>query len=1007
MAGGLLSFLDPILASLALIVKQPLAAYCRLETAEDKYTLVSGDGSVMTILRIDGAASVVGATELDHIVEGARVAFAPYLERVGHAIQVWFTRDPDGSKREVSRALANAEKTAEALSLSLNDLFGERKKRMPEFITSERFYFALWTRPATLTKTQAALAQKDEKVFAKGMPPMIDGQRMRLISESVLTRHLAFVSSMISDLENLGIKAHKLTTHEAIQAVRGAIYPELLDSSWKPSLPGDPVAPRAVENGESADVSSLVWPSLASQIFTKNAEVLSPTQVRIGDLDYSPVDLLVGPEDVQPFSTLLSRLAESNIPWRVSFMLEGGGLQTMAVKGLYASILSWAAQDNKKIHQALQELKAGALEGETVIKLRVSFATWAPAGETRLLRERSAILLRGIEGWGHCQAGDLCGDPLEGAMSTALGLAVASTAPPGAAPISDAVTFLPWSRPANPWRQGSVLFRSPDGKIWPYTPGSHLQTSWIDLVFAPPGYGKSVLMNSINLAVCLAPSSTTIGSASLPRVAIIDIGPSSSGLVSLLKEALPRNRRHEVAYHRLRMQPDNAINPFDTQLGCRAPLPGERAFIVNLLTLLATPVGQKAPYDGITDLVGIVVDELYKLFGDTGMPRPYARGDDPVVDEAIDRHDIKLMDRPTWWEVVDALFEANLIHEANLAQRYAVPLLQDVVLAARSRAVEDLFGDTRVPTGENVILAFSRMISGAIREYPILASPTRFDIGGARVCALDLDEVAPRGGEAADRQTAVMYMLARHVLARDFYLNEETVRSVVEKYRGHHMKRAREMRETPKRLVYDEFHRTGAAAAVRAQVRIDIREGRKWGVQICLASQLLDDFDPQMVDQATGTWILGAGSEAAVKEASERFGLGDTARYILRNRLTGPTKAGAPLLAVLALKDGKYEQFLYNTLGPIELWAMSTTAEDAEIRRRLYTKIGPVAARTRLAEHFPSGTARPEIERRINAMMERGANQLDDQAQASLLDEIVEELANAGNGGKRKPAKVG
>ena len=51
---------------------------------------------------------------------------------------------------------------------------------------------------------------------------------------------------------------------------------------------------------------------------------------------------------------------------------------------------------------------------------------------------------------------------------------------------------------------------------------------------------------------------------------------------------------------------------------------------------------------------------------------------------------------------------------------------------------------------------------------------TSFDIGDARVVSLDLDEVAKSGGDAADRQTSVMYMLARYVLARHYYLTEES-----------------------------------------------------------------------------------------------------------------------------------------------------------------------------------------------------------------------------------------
>src|SRR4029077_14552402 len=114
------------------------------------------------------------------------------------------------------------------------------------------------------------------------------------------------------------------------------------------------------------------------------------------------------------------------------------------------------------------------------------------------------------------------------------------------APVSDVNTLLPFTRPASPWPNGALLFRSLDGKPWPYQPGSTLQTTWIDLIYARPGSGKSVLSNAINLALFLSP-----GIQRLPRIAIIDIGPSSSGLISLLQEALPYEKRHLVGYHRL------------------------------------------------------------------------------------------------------------------------------------------------------------------------------------------------------------------------------------------------------------------------------------------------------------------------------------------------------------------------------------------------------------------------------------------------------------------------
>ena len=152
----------------------------------------------------------------------------------------------------------------------------------------------------------------------------------------------------------------------------------------------------------------------------------------------------------------------------------------------------------------------------------------------------------------------------------------------------------------------------------------------------------------------------------LPRISIIDIGPSSSGLISLIKEALPYDKRHLAAYHRMRMTPDFSINPFDAQLGCRYPTPQERSFLVNFVTLLATPIGSDKPYDGVTDMVGLVVDELYKRAADDGNPDVYTSGIEETIDGLLEEIGFVKDTRTTWWEVTDALFLAGFVHEAML-----------------------------------------------------------------------------------------------------------------------------------------------------------------------------------------------------------------------------------------------------------------------------------------------------------------------------------------------------
>src|SRR4029079_17177176 len=376
-------------------------------------------------------------------------------------------------------------------------------------------------------------------------------------------------------------------------------------------------------------------------------------------------------------------------------------------KSLMAAILAWTASQNALVHDATKLLRDIDLNtDDAVVKLQVSLATWAPEGNIRLLRTRAAELAKAVEGWGSCEASEVSGDVFAGVSSSILGFSATSVATPSVAPLSDVVYMLPFTRPASAWQHGAMLLRSPDGKPWPYQPGSAQQTTWIDLMYARPGSGKSVLSNAINLALCLSG-----GIQRLPRIAIIDIGPSSSGLISLLKEALPTANKHWVAYHRLRMTTDYAINPFDTQLGCRYPTAQERGFLVNFITLLATPLGAERPYDGISDMAGLIIDELYKYLADDGKPHLYTKGLEPIVDDILAEIGFVLDEHTTWWEVTDALFLAGFQHEALLAQRFAMPLLADAASICRTQVIEDLYGQVKAPTGEPLIQAFGRMIS--------------------------------------------------------------------------------------------------------------------------------------------------------------------------------------------------------------------------------------------------------------------------------------------------------
>jgi intracellular multiplication protein IcmB len=754
--------IDTFFAWLNIAFKQYTINYCDLETADSNTALVNHDGTLISILEIQGITTLIGQPEFDNLIAGLENALQAAMGRPGYAFQVFFSYDRENIKKYIHNNFKTAEQTASRLSLNLDDLFREREEILSQYCGEEKCYLALFTRPFCLTNEQFKMASKEKTraIREEKLPTFKTSQTLYAAYPEMRDNHDAYVRSILLDLGNLNIVVRLLDIHDAVYAIRKTVDPDFTGPEWKACLPGDKITAREYKEFEG-DISDILWPSLAKQVIPREAEIFDRRTVQVGDKIYSSVFIDLFPKDVRPFVTLFSRILPTHVPWRITFLIESEGLSTLKFKAALSTILSFSSGQNRLISDSMNLLKYLDLNtDQSIVKLRVVATTYAPENNLALLRRRSSELVKAIQGWGTTEVSEICGDPFEAYVSTCLATSLSNPAVASVAPMSDILKMMPWTRPASPWEYGALLFRSPDGKPWPFQPGSNLQTTWIDLIYARPGSGKSVLSNAQNLGLCLLG-----GIARLPRIAIIDIGPSSSGLISLLKEALPAKQRHQVAYYRMQMSEEYSINPFDTQLGFREPTALERAFLVNFVTLLSTPLGASKPYDGMADLVGQVVDEMYKALSDEFKPSLYSPNVEPFIDSILDEIGFRKDAKSTWWEVTDALFAAGLEHEAGLAQRFAMPLLSDAASVCRNPAIEDLYGKITTPTGETLIATFSRMISAAVREYPILSRITAFDIGDSRIVSLDLDDVAKTGGDAADRQTAVMYMLASYVLA--------------------------------------------------------------------------------------------------------------------------------------------------------------------------------------------------------------------------------------------------
>ena len=177
-------------------------------------------------------------------------------------------------------------------------------------------------------------------------------------------------------------------------------------------------------------------------------------------------------------------------------------------------------------------------------------------------------------------------------------------------------------------------------------------------------------------------------------------------------------------------------------------------------------------------------------------------------------------------------------------------------------------------------------------------------------------------------------------------------------------------------------------------MELDRREGRKHNMQLSLSSQRMEDFGDDLVSQSTGRFILGAGDEKEAEEIISRFGLTAAAAEVIRHRLKGPFEdgSGSPFLAIVTADNVKFEQMLVNSLGPVELWAFSTTPTDVALRNRLYERVGFTEGLRRLARVFRR--ERPRQRWRSAGTRACAAARKEGVPQAGVIDDLADELVN-------------
>src|SRR6202789_4140587 len=101
----MINFLNEAVAMMLMTARQPIESFVQLETADDDTTLVAGDGSLVSFIKLFGARQIIGDAEYQWIIDQATLKLGSRFDRPGYAMQVYFMRDPSTVGQDIDKVM--------------------------------------------------------------------------------------------------------------------------------------------------------------------------------------------------------------------------------------------------------------------------------------------------------------------------------------------------------------------------------------------------------------------------------------------------------------------------------------------------------------------------------------------------------------------------------------------------------------------------------------------------------------------------------------------------------------------------------------------------------------------------------------------------------------------------------------------------------------------------------------------------------------------------------------
>jgi intracellular multiplication protein IcmB len=760
-----------------------------------------------------------------------------------------------------------------------------------------------------------------------------------------------------------------------VNIVRRHVDAAPISANWKPRLFGDKDAALGSSSVQrSKDAAPFLPSRLSRQMVTSGiTDVFGSKELsQHGDFWYGSVVLEIAPESgSEPFHKLADRIGKE-MGWRVGFEIYPNGQNFRKMESFLSAMLGAVGDYNKSIRKGFTHLRELANEGVYVGALRAVFTTWGKTQQEASLN--LANLTSSIESWGSAGCTNETGEPSRAMLASGAGFSMVSPANYIPAPMISIAEMMPFSRPASIWDGGQIVFVTNQGRPYPVHFGSNLQSYWSTIGFAPTGSGKSFTLNVLNSGLLLAP-----GAQDVPPITLIDVGLSGKLVMDWYRSILPENMRHKVLSITIRNDQEYTVNPFDTQHGFDTPLQGDIDYLTAVFGTLAPNCGNEAD-----KFFERVINVAFEKFGRLSTEsKHWQEAFDNKVTAALHKIGFTITERTRVWTVVDALFDAGLIEESVSAQRFAMPTLADIPKIAEDSKVSNVYGKAMV-NSERIIDVFVRNVVASLDSFAILNGYTRFNIGAARAVSIDLLEVVgSMGTEEGNRRSGLMFLLARRIGARDYFLKwDDIAKQCPAKYAGYQERRVGKLWETIKFLQYDEAHYFSGIESVTRLVRADLRTGRKFNLISAMFSQLLSDFPDAVLENTYIFFIMGLG-DASPEKVRDTFLLTDDEMQAIATYCNKP----GTMFARFKTQEGVLSQIVRLAASAYERFAFTTQGRDQALRAALAKRMPYNQVLDLLADRFPGGTAEPFINKLVANRAD--AKDVSDDALATQVAKIL------------------